>query len=264
MVGQDVTSDEEPAPSWYDQANEDDEQHPIGVNTLHHDSEGVETGSFLHATGHELLEEDHGDSINVVKETEDILNNFALPEDDNVLDPNGAALACAIEFDRANGYQERRERYHRRGEELIESQWTVEVKPARTGIAIGDRVRENKNFNPQYGTNVGLILPGEEGNDTRRKLWTVHYDGKQFAEPGISGLSLCKLHDDRVFKWKIMDDSEPDHPVPTKDTTGIVGFDFEKSFETKNVSAPEESYDFPFMRLLIHMWPGTSTWLIAW
>ena len=256
-----VESDDE-APLIHQDDYEDDHEQ-LRNEVLIDDSSDDDAGDNGTANQHELLEEDNGGSINVAEESEDVLNNFALPEDDNVLDPNAAALACEIEMERANGYEQRREMYEKRREDLIESGWTVEVQPSRTGIAIGDRVRENKRIDPQFGTVVGQILPGEEGNETRRKLWTVLFDGKEFAKPGIPGTSLQKLHDDRVFSWKIMGDSEPDDPVPPKDTTGIIGFDFEKSFESQNVLAPPESYDFPYMRLLMHVWPGKSTWLIV-
>ncbi len=38
---------------------------------------------------------------------------------------------------------------------------------------------------------------------------------------------------------------------------GIVGFDFSK-FDDAKLSINNESYDFPYLRLLIHLWPGKS------
>jgi hypothetical protein len=65
------------------------------------------------------------------------------------------------------------------------------------------------------------------------------------------------IKDKRVFEWKIVEDSFPTDPVVPYQTHGIVGFDFSK-FDDAQLSIDNESYNFPYLRLLIHLWPGKS------
>ena len=180
---------------------------------------------------------------------------FLFSDDDDAIDPNSLALANEIE----SGQEHRRryERYITRKNQLIDENWTVDIAASTENcIEIGDRVRENKQHNPRFGVVTGKHPDSVPGTP----LWNVLFDGDDEETLGLTGRNdLRKIHDNRVFKWQIVDgDIAPDNPVEEFGQVGVIGFDFHKSFSASNLSTINQQYDFPFMRLLIHLWPGNS------
>ena len=136
-----------------------------------------------------------------------------------------------------------------------ENYWTVQVgPPSENSIEIGDRVREEKENNPCYGTAVGKHPDSIQGTPH----WNVLFDGDEEVTLSLTGRrDLRKIYDERVFTWQIVDgDSTPDNPVEEFEHVGVIGYDFHPSFLPTNLSTTNQSYDFPFLRLLIHMCPG--------
>ena len=179
---------------------------------------------------------------------------FLFSDDEDAIDPNSAALANEIESREV--YRQRYNNYVKRKKELIEENWTVQIDPpSENGIEIGDRVREHKR-NPRYGIVVGKHPDSVPGTP----LWNVLFDGDEEETLALSGRrDLRKIYDTRVFTWRIVDgDSTPNDPVEEYEHVGVVGFDFHKSFSSGNLSTANQRYDFPFLRLLIHLWPGKS------
>ena len=66
---------------------------------------------------------------------------------------------------------------------------------------------------------------------------------------------LKVVRDTRVFNWKIAKDSSPTNPVVPYQEHGIIGFNF-SLFDGAQLDIDNDEYTFPFLSLLIHLWPG--------
>jgi hypothetical protein len=71
----------------------------------------------------------------------------------------------------------------------------------------------------------------------------------------VPSTQLKVVRDTRVFTWKIVEDSSPTDPVVPYQEHGIIGFDFGR-FEEAKLNVENAYYDFTFLSLLIHLWPG--------
>jgi hypothetical protein len=71
--------------------------------------------------------------------------------------------------------------------------------------------------------------------------------------PSSTQLKIVK--DTQVFTWKVVENSSPMDPVVTYQEHGIIGFDF-SWFDVAKLDIDNDEYSFPFLSLLIHLWPG--------
>ena len=181
---------------------------------------------------------------------------YFFADDEDAIDPNSAALAHELE--RRDVYRVKHQKYVARKKQLVDENWKVHLEaPKRNGIEIGDLVYKKVNgstINRHYGVVVGKHPDSVHGNP----LWNVQFDGENHVEQALSGGNQIRLiHDNRAFTWQIVDgDTKPDNPVEEFQDVGVIGFDFQQSFSAANLSIDNEQYDFPFMRLLLHLWPG--------
>ena len=67
---------------------------------------------------------------------------------------------------------------------------------------------------------------------------------------------LKLLKDDRIFKWTAVRDSHPDDSVTPFKQHGVVGFDFGKLFTEESTNKNNGNYQYPYLQLLKHLWPG--------
>ena len=207
--------------------------------------------TFQHTT-----DEDNASAVSLddyFNDLEDYL--FLFSDDEDAIDPNSLALAHEIES--REEHRNRYTNYINRKKQLIEENWTVTLEPpSENGIDIGDRVRENKRNNPRFG----IVVEKHPDSIPGTPLWNVLFDGDEEETLALTGRNdLRKIYDNRSFTWQIVDgDTVPDNLVEEFESVGVVGFDFRQSFAHSNLSTTNQRYDFPFLRLLIHMWPGKS------
>lgn len=133
---------------------------------------------------------------------------------------------------------------------LLDKKWSVNCKPPKKqSIDVGERVKE------RHGQKRSGIIVKQDESEEKAKQWTVTWDG-DITEPNVPSSRLTIVKDTRVFEWTIVKDHVPEDPVPKYQEHGVVGFDFDKKFEHKVVLEDNPGYDYPFLRLLIHLWAG--------
>ena len=168
------------------------------------------------------------------------------------------AFGALVERDE-DRHRHKMEQYKLTKDHLIESNWTVVVKPPKKkGIDIGDRVHKNGN-NAQWGT----VVDGKKNPVAKGNLWTVLFDGESEPTTDLTGQQLRRKEDKRRFEWKIVEDSSPDHQVSDYEKNAIVGYNFGKRMSKSEISHENEKYSFPFLDLLMHFWPGKSALLFV-
>ena len=181
--------------------------------------------------------------------------SFLFSDDDDAIDPNSVALANELESREV--HRAKYKKYIQRKRELVTQNWTACLEPpSENGVDIGDRVCERKGNHPRYGIVVEKhpdSIPGTPLSDV------LFDDEAEIVRALSSRRDIKKIIDNRSFTWQIVEgDSTPDDPVKEFEQVGVVGFNFESAFSHANVSSENPNYNFPFLRLLMHMWPGES------
>jgi len=190
---------------------------------------------------------------------EDIAFFVADEDGDDVVNPNDLAAVRGIEVD-PDKHKQKWDKYIEAKEALIASKWSVEIKPpGQSGYEVGVRVKEK-----QGQKRCGTIV-----EDFRRQQgllslprWTVVWDGDSLAtaEQDVPTTRIKRIKDSRVFKWTVVRDSSATNPPIPFLENGIVGFNFEEQFEPSRLNPQQRDgdrpYEGPFLKLLIHLWPG--------
>lgn len=144
-------------------------------------------------------------------------------------------------------------RYVKDKKELLESDYTVEVKASdnkklRVGVQVQTRAR------PHY--------EGEIIQEVGKSQWKVRLTvGHQEEERTLKSQQLKVLDDSEgggdSWTWKIVEDHVPDPAMLSTEYSeiGLIGFDFE-DFDIEKTSYGATSYDFPYLRLMQTLWPG--------
>ena len=175
------------------------------------------------------------------------------------MNPNDLAVVRGIEVD-PDKHKQKWDRCIEAKEALIASKWSVEIKPpGQSGYEVGVRVKEK-----QGQKRCGTIV-----EDFRRQQgllslprWTVVWDGDSLAtaEQDVPTTRIKRIKDSRVFKWTVVRDSSATNPPIPFLENGIVGFNFEEQFEPSRLNPQQRDgdrpYEGPFLKLLIHLWPG--------
>ena len=191
---------------------------------------------------------------------EDIPFYMADEDGDDIMNPNDLAAVRGIEVDQ-DKHKQKWGQYIEEKESIIESNWTVEIKPPQqSGFEVGVRVRE-KQGQKRCGTIVEDFRR-EQGLLMSLPRWTVVWDGDGLsaAQQDVPSTQLKRIRDSRVFKWKVVRDSSATNPPVPFSENGVVGFNFEDDFKQShlnpNHSEGDMPYEGPFLHLLIHLWPG--------
>ena len=162
-------------------------------------------------------------------------------EENNIL-----AMGQAVELD-DDKHRKKWEKYKEERDILVSSEFTVECKaPAIKKIDIGIRVKE------RYGEKREGIVVGSSPDERK---WSIQYDNCENAEHDIPSARLKCLKDKRVYRWKAVRDSYPTRGVSDFHDNSVIGFDF-KEFENTRLQIENKKYSLPYLRLLIHLWPG--------
>jgi hypothetical protein len=177
--------------------------------------------------------------------------------DDNVedeVDTNILAMGQDVEHN-DDKYKRKWDGYLIEKTALLNEGYRVKCKPpTQKGIDIGANVAERRGEKRK-----GIVVADDRDHDNKQSkpVWSVQFDSETMPQRFVPSTQLQVIKDKRVFEWKIVEDSFPTNPVVPYQTHGIVGFDFSK-FDDAKLSIDNESYDFPYLRLLIHLWPGKS------
>jgi hypothetical protein len=177
--------------------------------------------------------------------------------DDNVedeVDTNILAMGQDVEHNN-NKYKRKWDGYLIEKKALLNEGYIVRCKPpTQKGIDIGANVAERRGEKRK-----GIIVADDRDHDDEQSkpVWSVQFESETTSQRFVPSTQLQVIKDKRVFEWKIVEDSFPTDPVVPYQTHGIIGFDFSK-FDDAQLSIDNESYDFPYLRLLIHLWPGKS------
>ena len=149
-------------------------------------------------------------------------------------------------------YTEKWNKYKAERASLVRDGLILQGKPAKQqGIDIDRRVKMRR------GDRKGYVVE-KDGE----RMWSVRFDNApNTIENGIPSTSLNIIKDKRILEWKCIEDSFPDDPIHEFQDHGVVGFDFER-FDKEKLSLDNEDYDFPYLRLLIHLWPGKIFFII--
>ena len=193
----------------------------------------------------DLSEEEEGDPDD--EEEEDIpISPDAFENERADFNASDFAAARGIEQD-DDKHKAKWQQYLTEKDSLIKNEWTVaRPAPNKQKIDVGERVTERTGQK-----RVGVVLDSVESD--RSKKWSVQFEDGTTEEVSSTGIKLVR--DERVFTWKIVQDSTPDDPVTVSTQCGVAGFKFDV-FADAEEKSEDADYKFPFLMLLIHMWPG--------
>lgn len=252
-------SDEEDGFEVVVDGNNDDDEFIPTENSQDNDDEVIPTENDRNTGNNQDKDDDGWDFINAdddLNETEDFPFFPKEDGDEDTFTPNDAAASHGIELDE-DKHKAKWETYLLHKQSLIDSQWTVVCKPPKQdGINMGVRVQERSG---QKRKGVVLYDDRDEFKTDGPPLWGVLFEDATLgeAERKVESTKLKRLRDKRVFEWKIVSDSSPDRPPTPFQEHGVIGFDFNE-FEPAKIHLDEGDphYNFPFLRLLEHLWPG--------
>jgi hypothetical protein len=144
---------------------------------------------------------------------------------------------------------------------LISNSWSVLVNPpSQQRLDVGVKVEERSGLKRR-----GVIIQAEEGGSLQTKSWCVLFEDEDKPRQGIRSTMLQLIKDKRIFEWKIVKDSTPDKPAFPFKNVGVVNFNFDdfapaktdfKDNDFEQGLKNEFDYNFPYLRLLIKLWPG--------
>lgn len=236
-------------------SNADSNEEPIGLRSHGSDSSssvssirsgGLNNNSRTHTPAPEEANVEEDPDLLLEEDLEQYVNDE--DGDDNV---NFRVIGQAVE-EMDDKYTRKWNEYQVERKSLVDQKWSVICNPPKQqGIDIGVRVRERHGRKRD-----GVVVHKEEEN--RNPTWAIHFDGSNENEHNISSSTLRVLKDERLFKWTVVNDSVPDDPVQPFREHGVVGFDFMDAFSKDALDDGNKNYQFPYLELLIHLWPGKS------
>ena len=105
----------------------------------------------------------------------------------------------------------------------------------------------------------GVVIFDDRDGEEGRAQWSVLFDDEEELSPEVPSSHLALIKAQRKFVWRLVKDSVPDNPLHHNTHHGVIGFDFGKKFEPTKFESEDDRvpYDFPFLGLLQHLWPGT-------
>jgi hypothetical protein len=185
-------------------------------------------------------------------EMEEELGNYRHEDEGDLEGVNILAMGQAVEQE-DDKYKKKWDRYQVEKQALLDEGFSVNCKPAtQQGIDIGTRVEERRGQKRK-----GLVV-GDDRVRTQEgagPCWSVHFDDEATPHRFVPSTALKVVRDTRVFTWKTVKDSSPTNPVVPYKDHGIIGFNFGQ-FDAAKLDIENDEYDFPFLKLLIYLWPG--------
>jgi len=139
----------------------------------------------------------------------------------------------------------------------LEEGLTFVKKQSSGGITVGTRVETRR-----QPRRPGIVV-GKSADGTK---WKVRFDDTlndtlddEEVEPEEkTSQQLVKLagSNNGDYVWTLVADSEPDDPPIEYNIVGIAEFDFQEHFDPVKLSKENTNYDFPYLKLLEHLWHG--------
>ena len=185
-------------------------------------------------------------------EMEEDLGNHRHEEEGDLEGINILAMGQAVEQD-DDKYKKKWDRYEVEKQALLDEGFKVNCQPPKQqGIDIGIRVEERRGQKCK-----GLIIGDDRDRkeEEARPCWSVRFDDEAGPNRFVPSTALKVVRDTRVFTWKTVKDSSPTNPVVPYKDHGIIGFNFGQ-FDAAKLDIENDEYDFPFLKLLIYLWPG--------
>ena len=81
-------------------------------------------------------------------------------------------------------------------------------------------------------------------------ICSIHRDNDTTGEAQKNQLLLSK-EPYKILKWRVVRDHKPENPPSKYREVGVVGFNGETF---NNIDTKSDDYDYPFSRLLEHLW----------
>ncbi|GAX16789.1 hypothetical protein FisN_UnNu081 [Fistulifera solaris] len=168
-------------------------------------------------------------------------------DEDGDMDLNYRAMIEELKGDEK--HRAKWERYELEKAALIKMGTSVKCKPPRNqGIDVGSQVQQRR-----APRRIGFVVADNRDEEHDYVCWEVQYEDE--AVKFVKSTELILIKDERVFEWVYTDDVYPINPVLPFRQSGVLDFDF-SAFKKEKLDTKTKSYDFPFLRLLQHLWPG--------
>jgi hypothetical protein len=102
----------------------------------------------------------------------------------------------------------------------------------------------------------GIVL-AKDPSPKGKPAWTIQFDGERKPTEGVRSNKLKLIRDERQMTWTICEDATPPGlTVEAFQNNGVLEFDF-SLFAKEELNVQDDSqYKFPFLQLLIRLWPG--------
>lgn len=174
---------------------------------------------------------------------------------------NFGVIGQAVEMNN-DKYAQKWRKYKAERNSLVRGKHKIQCKPAKVNsIEIGRRVKEKGR-----GGRTGLVVDGDEElrfGSRPQKKWSIRFDGSNEIEHNFRSTQLTVIKDTRVLEWTVVEDSFPENPVTEYHDHGLIDFDFDRLFsdEQLELEVDDERYEFPYLKLLIELWPGMLFYL---
>ena len=190
----------------------------------------------------------------------DLANNNDNAEQEGITEP--FALGQDVEQN-DDKFKARWEAHSLEKQCMLKDGFAVKCNPSRgQKIDVGTRVMERR-----APKRISLIVGDCRIDPNDSPSWTIQWEKTQEQSDGIPSTGIKIIRDDRVFKWKVRDESYPENPVQPFNEHGVVGFKFTGFDEAKlklkqtddeklRIKKDRTEHHYPFLRLLQHLWPG--------
>mmetsp|Transcript_20233 Transcript_20233/g.43993 ORF Transcript_20233/g.43993 Transcript_20233/m.43993 type:complete len:627 (-) Transcript_20233:1152-3032(-) len=184
---------------------------------------------------------------------------FEEEEDDNVMGdarvmedsetPDGARVEFIDCPQKSALYHAAKREMEKKKESLIDEKHTIRVEvKTQHAYKFGGRVegRPRTDFSGCRGTIIDVIDVIDEDR------YMIQWDNDTTGEARKNQLLLSK-EPNKILKWRVVRDHKPENPPSNYREVGVVGFNAETF---NNIDTKSDDYDYPFSRLLEHLWPG--------
>jgi hypothetical protein len=125
-------------------------------------------------------------------------------------------------------------------EALIASNFSIEKSPNAVKLGVGVRVQD-KGGKQRNGIIVDQIS---------KLTWMVQFDGEPDSDRKTSSQVKTIIP---PFIWKIQRETRPVNPPKEYEQIGLAGYNFDR-FSDRSLKS--EQYSYPFLDLLLRLWPG--------
>ena len=195
------------------------------------------------------------DDVHIPEEEEEEFDDMAEKHEDDDCrgdtffatdDEGGRQVEYIDEPQKAEKYRLAKQKMMEEKKALIAEEHTFEVTvKTKQAYTFGGRVqgRDKSEFEGCAGTIVGVLSP---------TLYKIEWDDGETCEARKTQLKLVQTTS-KVYSWKVVEDHVADNQPTAYNDIGVVGF---KSSSFNNLNRKSPTYDHPYAKLLLALWPG--------